>query len=46
LPFENPTDVTFAGANLDRLYIVAINDGLYAIDGLAHGRVEPRFAGV
>jgi sugar lactone lactonase YvrE len=42
LPFENPTDVTFGGPNLDRLYVVAINDGLYVIDGVGRGRVEPR----
>jgi sugar lactone lactonase YvrE len=45
LPFENPTDVTFGGANLDRLYVVAINEGLYVIDGVGRGRVEPRYAG-
>lgn len=43
LPFENPTDVAFGGPNLDRLYVVAIGDGLYAIDGAGSGRVEPRF---
>jgi sugar lactone lactonase YvrE len=42
LPFEHPTDVTFGGPNLDRLYVVAINEGLYAIDGVGTGRVEPR----
>jgi len=42
LPFKNPTDVTFGGPNLDRLYVVAIEEGLYVIDGLARGRVEPR----
>ncbi len=46
LPFEHPTDVIFAGENLNRLYIVAIGDGLYAVDGVGRGRVEPRFAGV
>jgi sugar lactone lactonase YvrE len=45
LPFEHPTDVTFGGPNLDRLYVVAINEGLYAIDGVGRGRVEPRFLG-
>ncbi len=45
LPFKNPTDVTFGGPNLDRMYVVAIDDGLYAIDGLGRGRVEPRYAG-
>ena len=44
LPFEHPTDVTFGGAGLDRLYVVAINDGLYVIDGAGTGRVEPRAA--
>ena len=45
----NPTDVTFGGPDLDRLYVVSIDgpgelDGaLLAIDGLgAHGRPEPR----
>ena len=42
LPFENPTDVTFAGPNLDRLYVTAINEGLYVIDGVGRGRIEPR----
>ncbi|MDP1795409.1 MAG: SMP-30/gluconolactonase/LRE family protein [Acidimicrobiales bacterium] len=41
LPFEHPTDVTFGGANLDRLYVVAINEGLYVIDGVGTGRVVP-----
>ncbi|MGE4164116.1 MAG: SMP-30/gluconolactonase/LRE family protein [Vicinamibacterales bacterium] len=45
LPFPNPTDVTFGGANLDRLYVVAVNDGLYVLDGVGQGRLEPRFAG-
>jgi sugar lactone lactonase YvrE len=45
LPFENPTDVTFGGPNLDRLFVVAINEGLYVIDGVGRGRVEPRYAG-
>ena len=45
LPFEHPTDVTFGGPNLDRLYVVAINEGLYVIDGVGRGRVEPRYAG-
>jgi sugar lactone lactonase YvrE len=42
LPFENPTDVTFAGPNLDRLYVTAINEGLYVVDGAGRGRIEPR----
>lgn len=45
LPFANPTDVTFGGPDLDRLYVVAVKDGLYVIDGVGHGRIEPRFAG-
>jgi sugar lactone lactonase YvrE len=56
LPVENPTDVAFGGADLDRLYVTSIGappdasstglDGaLLAIDGLdALGRLEPRFA--
>lgn len=42
LPFEHPTDVTFGGPGLDRLYVTAINEGLYVIDGVGTGRVEPR----
>jgi sugar lactone lactonase YvrE len=57
LPVANPTDVTFGGPDLDRLYVVSIGidlgsgtgdlDGaLLAIDGLdVRGRPEPRFAG-
>jgi sugar lactone lactonase YvrE len=50
---EYPTDVTFGGADLDRLYVtsVAAPDGdgldgaLLVIDGLAErGRLEPRFS--
>jgi sugar lactone lactonase YvrE len=56
LPVENPTDVTFGGADLERCYVVSIaaapgtnDDGLagalLAIDGLgSRGRPEPRFA--
>ena len=51
MPAANPTDVTFAGPALDRLYVTSIGgegemDGaLLVIDGLATtGRVEPRFA--
>jgi sugar lactone lactonase YvrE len=50
LPVTNPTDVTFGGPDLDRLYVVSIGgndlDGaLLAIDGLdVRGRPEPRFA--
>jgi sugar lactone lactonase YvrE len=48
VPFSNPTDVTFGGPQLDRLYVVAVGgdgdlDGaLVAIDELGPGRVEPR----
>ena len=49
LPVENPTDVTFGGPALDRLYVVSIDgpgelDGaLLAIDGPGvRGRPEPR----
>jgi sugar lactone lactonase YvrE len=50
LPVTNPTDVTFGGPSLDRLYVVSIGsdannlDGaLLVIDGLdTHGRAEPR----
>jgi sugar lactone lactonase YvrE len=56
VPVINPTDVTFGGPDLDRLYMVSIGpspsgldgglDGaLLVIDGLgAVGRPEPRFA--
>jgi sugar lactone lactonase YvrE len=49
VPVTNPTDVTFGGADLERLYVVSIGgdelDGaLLVIDGLdAPGRPEPRF---
>jgi L-arabinonolactonase len=55
LPVANPTDVTFGGPDLDRLFVVSIGSGvdatgdhpdgaLLVIDGLgARGRVEPRF---
>jgi len=50
LPVANPTDVTFGGPQLDRLYVVSVDgagelDGtLLVIDGLgARGRPEPRF---
>ena len=52
LPVTNPTDVTFGGPALDRLYVVsigldadeeALDGGLFVIDGLgARGRPEPR----
>ena len=54
LPVTNPTDVTFGGPDLDRLFVVSIGMGaeegsldgaLLVIDGLGRkGRVEPRFA--
>jgi sugar lactone lactonase YvrE len=53
VPVANPTDVTFGGRGLDRLYVVSVaaNDGsgldgaLLVIDGLgATGREEPRFS--
>jgi sugar lactone lactonase YvrE len=50
LPVSNPTDVTFGGPLLDRLYVVSVGgegdlDGaLLVIDGLGvRGRPEPRF---
>jgi sugar lactone lactonase YvrE len=49
LPVELPTDVTFGGADLDRLYVVSITGegllpgALLVIDGLGvTGRPEPR----
>jgi sugar lactone lactonase YvrE len=56
MPVANPTDVTFGGPDLDRLYVVSIGaqsgsdstglDGaLIVVDGLAvPGRLEPRFS--
>jgi sugar lactone lactonase YvrE len=51
VPAANPTDVTFGGDALDRLYVVSVDgagdlDGaLLVIDGLdVRGRVEPRFS--
>ncbi len=56
VPVANPTDVTFGGEGLDRLYVTSVaaapaagGDGLdgalLVIEGLAHtGRPEPRFA--
>jgi sugar lactone lactonase YvrE len=56
LPVANPTDVTFGGPGLDRLFVVSIGAGpdgdpdgldgaLLAIDGLGtRGRPEPRVA--
>jgi sugar lactone lactonase YvrE len=51
VPVTNPTDVTFAGTDLDRLFVTTIGgdgdlDGaLLAIDGLGvRGRAEPRFS--
>ena len=54
LPVSLPTDVTFGGADLDRLYVVSIANeaeplagALLVIDGLdERGRAEPRFAPV
>ena len=53
LPVTNPTDVTFGGADLDRLYVTSVGAGpdaagwdgaLLVIDGLdERGRFEPRF---
>lgn len=49
LPVANPTDLTFGGPDLDRLYVVSVGgdgelDGaLLRIDGLGTGRPEPRF---
>jgi sugar lactone lactonase YvrE len=48
VPMANPTDVTFGGPDLDRLYVVSVGgegelDGaLVVVDGLGPGRVEPR----
>jgi xylono-1,5-lactonase len=46
VPTDNPTDVTFGGPGLDRLYVVAVDGGLLAVDGLGGpaGRPEPRFS--
>lgn len=51
LPISNPTDVTFGGPDLDRMYVVSIGgdgdlDGrLLRIDGTGNvGRPEPRFS--
>lgn len=54
VPVANPTDATFGGPDLDRMYVVSIagapeGDGLdgalLVIDGLGvRGRPEPRFA--
>jgi len=55
LPVANPTDVTFGGPGLDRLYVVSIaaagsngtglDGGLVVVDDLGErGRPEPRFA--
>ncbi len=55
VPVTNPTDVTFGGPALDRLYVTSVasagtggsgfDGALLVIDGLgAHGRPEPRFA--
>jgi sugar lactone lactonase YvrE len=55
LPVANPTDVTFGGRDLDRLYVTSIaaptsdqatlDGALLVIDGLGvKGRLEPRFS--
>ncbi len=54
VPVANPTDVTFGGRRLDRLYVVSVagadpygpglDGALLVIDDLGvHGRLEPRF---
>lgn len=52
VPFRNPTDVTFGGADLDQLYLVSIDGpeefagALLRVDGLGVvGRPEPRWIG-
>jgi sugar lactone lactonase YvrE len=43
LPVPNPTDVTFGGPDLDRLFVSAIDAPLLVIDDLGFGgRPEPR----
>ncbi|UDY37684.1 SMP-30/gluconolactonase/LRE family protein [Dermatobacter hominis] len=43
LPTADPTDVTFGGPGLDRLFVTAIDGPLYVVDGLGvTGRPEPR----
>ena len=55
VPVANPTDVTFGGPGLDRLYVVSVaaagsngtglDGALLVVDDLgARGRLEPRFA--
>jgi sugar lactone lactonase YvrE len=51
MPMPNPTDVTFGGPGLDRLYVVSVaGDGeldgaLLVVDGIEPGgRAEPRFS--
>ena len=55
LPAANPTDVTFGGPELDRLYVVSVatagadgtglDGAVLVIDGLGvKGRLEPRFS--
>ena len=51
VPVRNPTDVTFGGPGLDRLYVVStggddeLAGALLRIDDPGHvGRIEPRFA--
>jgi sugar lactone lactonase YvrE len=43
VPSENPTDLTFGGPDLDRLYVTVIDGPLLVIDDVvAVGRPEPR----
>lgn len=43
LPVSDPTDVTFGGPDLDRMYVTVIGGPLYVVDGLGvTGRPEPR----
>ena len=43
MPVEHPTDATFGGPDLDRLYVTAIGAPLFVVEGVgATGRLEPR----
>lgn len=51
MPVGNPTDVTFGGPDLDRLYVVSVagdaelDGALLVVDGIEPGgRAEPRFS--
>ena len=51
MPVSNPTDVTFGGPDLDRLYVVSVagegelDGALLVVDGIEPGgRAEPRFS--